>query len=173
MTTEIQHEPGPVDSLIADCRIARKRLKETPPEDLEAVVGELRNNVYPMIMAVLEQVAEVDEVIQEVIDQHDSFIQRDLAAQILQTVAVGGALAEEVKTLLPTLDDDLKKKKFVDLIKAFEHSAELTVMGVADAADEDEDEDEDEDDNEEKVETEVVAPIVAAAPAEVEGKTNV
>ena len=138
--TEIEHTPGPVDSLIADFRLAIKRLKEAPLKSLKDVNQELIFNTYPSMIALAEQIAEVDDVIQEVVEQQDSYIHPSLAAQILSTVAAGGVLIEEIKKI-PL--DDLQRKRLDDLVAQFEHSAELTIMGVSDAttdADADEDE---------------------------------
>jgi len=145
---------SPVESLIADCRLSRKRLGAEPLADAEAMTKELRNNVYPMFVAVLEQIAEVDDVIQEVVEQQESFIEPELAEQILTTLAAGGALVEEVKTLLDDMDE-LRRKKFQKIIEAFVHAAELTYMGVSDAADmrqlgDDDDDDDGDDDDEDK-----------------------
>lgn len=147
MTEETKHSPGPMDSLIADFRVARKRLKESPPTTVEGMIEELRNNVYPSMIALAEQVAEVDEVVLEMSEQQDSYIQSELAAQIFSTIALGGQLLEEVRSLLPEMSDDLAAKRVKDLLDGFEHSMELTVMGVSEATIEDEDEDEVDDDD--------------------------
>jgi hypothetical protein len=161
---DTEHTPGPMDSLIADFKLSMKRLKDTPLKTPEDVTKELRFNVYPSMIALAEQIAEVDDVIQEVVEQQDSYVQPDLAAQILSTVAAAGMLAEEVKRALPALDD-LTRKKLLDLIRAFEHSAEITVTHVAEATveeytpgddeNEDEDEDDENEDDEEKTPVEI------------------
>lgn len=147
MKTETDHTPGPLDSLIADWRISRKRLKENPPTTIEAMVAELRDNVYPSMIALAEQCVEIDEVVLEMSEHQDSFIQRPLAAQIFQTVALGAQVVDEVRAFLPELSD-IAAKKVGALLSEFERSLELTVMGVSDAAADDEDEDDEDDDTE-------------------------
>jgi len=170
MTTETEHTT-PMDSLIADFNLHIKRLKKTPPTSVEEMTKELIFNVYPSMIALAENIAEVDEVIQEVVEQQDSYIRPELAAQIFATIAAGAVLIELTQELMPDLDD-LKKKKLADAIKAFEKNAELTAMGVGDAItdpgddDEDDEDDEDEDDgetdeDEEKTPVEVPQPAVA------------
>jgi cobalamin biosynthesis protein CobT len=156
--SETDQIASPTDALIADVRISRKRLKDEPPKSIAALVDELVNNVYPTIMAALEQIAEVDEVMQEVVEQQESYIHPRLAAQIFQTIALVGALINEVKKLEV---DDLTRKKLADLMAALTHSVELSAMGVGEAttdfdvdADGGEDEDDDNDDGEDDGEDE-------------------
>jgi hypothetical protein len=137
-----------MDSLIADFRVARKRLKESPPTTVEGMIEELRNNVYPSMIALAEQVAEVDEVVLEMSEQQDSYIQSELAAQIFSTIAIGGQVLEEVRNLMPEMSD-LTAKRLKDLLDGFEHSMELTVMGVSEATIEDDGEDGDDGEEEE------------------------
>lgn len=120
-----------LDALIADFRLRRKALKERPITSFEQLNAELCNNFYPCMEALAEEIREVDAVIQEVVEQQESYIDPELVAQILQTLALGEALAREVEKLLL---DDLTKKKLEEIIKAYRHSAEVTTMGVADAA---------------------------------------
>lgn len=120
-----------LDALIADFRLRRKALKERPITSFEQLNNELCNNFYPSMEALAEEIHEVDAVIQEVVEQQESYIDPELAAQILQTIALGEALAREAEKL-PL--DDLTKRKIEEIIKAYRHSAEVTTMGVADAA---------------------------------------
>lgn len=155
---------GPIDALIADFRVSRKRLlswvtEELPKTDtneaIKFVVMEIANNVYPSLIAEAEQIAEVDEVIQEVVEQQDSYIQPDLAAQILHTATLGESVVTEVKKVLNEIND-LKRKRIKELLDAFEQSVEITVMGVTNASvivdsnteNDDDDNESDDEDNE-------------------------
>ena len=170
MTEQQDHTPGPVDSLIADFRVARKRLVESPPDTVEGMVAELRNNVYPSMIALAEQIIEIDEVVLEMSEQQDSFIQQELASQIYQTIAIGSQVLEETRNMIPEMSD-IAKNRVTDLLDGFEHSMELTMMGVSNATvdpdDEDGDENEDEDDPskedeiEESQDVEIPLPIAA------------
>lgn len=157
---ETEYASGPLDTLIADFRVSRKRVLRYLAEDFEDadikdslryVINEIANNIYPSFIAEAEHIADVDDVIQEVIEQQQSFVHPELAAQIFHTIAIAVSLIEEIKKVAPGFDD-LARKKFVDLIAAFEQSAELSVMGITDATpdeSESDDEDGDEDKNEE------------------------
>lgn len=145
---ETEHTAGPVESIIADVRVSRKRLLKwvesdlpnmEPGEAIRYLVVEMANNVYPTIEATLEQVAEVDEAVLEMVDQQGSFIQPELVAQIFQTINIGGTICDEIKKLNL---DDLTKKKLSDLTAAFEKSAEITTMGVTASMTDGDDEDE-------------------------------
>jgi sugar-specific transcriptional regulator TrmB len=162
MSKPEQFTPGPIDALIADFKINRKRLKEHTPKSIKELTDELCNNVYPSMIALAEQIAEVDDIMQETIEQQDSYLQQEAAAQILHTVALAGGLLVEVEKIVPTLDD-MTKKRVEALIKDLEQSMELTSMVVTDATvdfdteDEEGTEDEDEDEDEEE-EEEIVIP---------------
>ena len=156
---EVDHTPSPTTVLIRDFRLNRKRLLQWLPDVLEKaetledlkgalayVVGEIANGVYPSLIAEAEQIAEVDEVIQEVVDQQESYLHPELSGQIFQTLAIGGALAGEVRRVAEDLDDDLKRKKLNDLVDAFVKSSELTEMAVNEASSFDDDDDDDDDD---------------------------
>lgn len=134
---------GPIDSLIADFRLNMKRLKEAPLNSFQAVNEELYNNIYPSVIAITEQIFEVDEVIQEIVEHHESYISIELAGQISETIAIGFALIKVIKEL--KIENQLAKKRLSDLAGAFEKSAELTMMGVSDATPEDDEDDEDKD----------------------------
>ena len=137
---------SPMDSLIADFNLSIRRLAETPLKSIKDINDELRLNLYPSLIAIAEQVAEVDEVMQEVVEHQESYIHPQLTAQIFQTIAIALELTKEVKALEL---DDFTKKKLTKLITAFEHSAELTAMGVNEATTDidDDDDDDDDDDN--------------------------
>lgn len=146
--TEPDHTPGPMDALIADFRVTRNRLRDSPPTTIKAMVEELRNNVYPSMIALAEQIAEVDEVVLEMSEQGDSFIQPELAAQFFSTIAIGAQVLEEARNFLPEMSD-LARKRVKDLLDNFEQSMELTFMGISEATvdpgDEEEEEEEGED----------------------------
>lgn len=149
-------ETSPTDSLIADFRLSMKRLKETPLSTPEAVSRELQLNVYPSLIALAEQIAEVDEVVLELTEQGDSYLQPELAKQIFEMIALGAGVVDEARKLLPSVDD-LARKRITELLDGFEKSIELVIMGINDAVVDDDDDDdgtgddkdEDEDDKDE------------------------
>lgn len=140
---DTEHAAGPIDSLMADFRLSIKRLKETPLKTIKEVNQELQLNVYPSMMATLEQILEIDDVVEEMVNHQGSYIQQELAAQIFHTVALGGGLAEEIRHIISSMDD-MSRKRMEDMLADFEHSMELTIMGVSNATVEPGDEDDDE-----------------------------
>ena len=138
-----------IAKLITDCEKSRKRLISNPLATSGDVSRELANNVYPMIKAVLEQVLEVDDVVQEVIEHTESFVQPDLAEIIFSALAAGGAIAQLVKELIEHGElDDLRKKRLLDATKTWEELAGLATLAVADAAASDDSDDDSDDDSE-------------------------
>lgn len=144
-----------IRSLIKDAGQSRQRLLANPLATSSQVSAELANNVYPMLQAMLTEMVEVDEVVQEMIDQTESFIQPELAEQIFASIAAGGHLAKLVVELVNGEGelDDLRKKKLTDAVAAFETLTIPVVAAVNEAAVGDEngtdDEDEDEPENDE------------------------
>lgn len=145
---------GPIDSLIADIRVSLKRLKKAPIESWDALNRELQFNAYPTMLAICEQIAEVDDVIQEVVEQQESYLQPELAAQILKSIALGAALVEEVKKMITDLDD-VARKRWSELLAEYEKETELAIMGLQDAmidGDDDGDDGDDSDSDDEETE---------------------
>jgi hypothetical protein len=165
---------GPIDLLTAQIRVSKKRLKKTPIDSWDALNRELRFNVYSTMEAICDQIAEVDDVIQEVVEMQESYLQPETAAQLFKSFALGELMVEEIKKLIPTFDD-VTAKRWNELITEYEKETELAVMIIQDAiedpgpgeGDEDEDESESEDgdddsdgDDEEKTPVEIpVKPI--------------
>jgi hypothetical protein len=160
---------GPIDSLIADINISLKRLKKTPIDSFDALNKELRFNVYPTMSAICDQIAEVDDVIQEVVEMQESYIQPEAAAQIFKSFAVGALVVEEIKKLISDFDD-VTAKRWNELLAEYEKETELAAMIVQEAIEMDEgpgDEDEEpepepetESDDEDKTPVEIpVAPV--------------
>lgn len=112
---------SPADQLVQDFEAAIERLVAKPIMDFEQLNSELRNNVYPSMMALAEQVSEVDGVIQEVVEQQDSYVTDDLGGQILGVFATALILAEEIEKLSL---DDLNKKKLGEIIKHLRETAQ-------------------------------------------------
>lgn len=129
---DTSYQASPMARHIAELKVAQKKLHSSPPETLEDVVREIRLNVYAFMIAQAENSAEIDEVVQEMVEPQESYVQPELAAQIQATITLGGVLAELATNLALPLDD-LTKKKVSDAVDAFNHSVELTVMAVNDA----------------------------------------
>ena len=127
---------GPIDLLTAEIRVSKKRLKKAPIDSWDALNKELRLNLYPTLEAICEQIAEVDDVIQEVVEMQESYLQPETAAQIFKSFALGEVIIEEVKKLIPDFDE-VTAKRWNELIAEYEKETELAVMIVQDAIDED------------------------------------
>lgn len=139
---------GSIDTVIADYRRSANRLKKKPIDSWEALNNELVNNVYPSLIMLAEQQAETIDIVDEMADHHDSYIQPDVAEQIFTTVALGSKAAEFLRAQAEALDD-LAKKKLLSFIDEFERSLELTTMTVASITVTGDDDDGDDDDGDE------------------------
>jgi len=138
----------PLESLVADFKFSVSRLGKTPPDSVRRLVDELKNNVYPSLIALAEQLIEVDGVIQEVVEPTESYLTRDLADLIAMTIACGGMLCSMVEGMLESMDD-MTKQRAKKLVEDFTRSANQASIGVALAAGDDEDDDEDSDEDSE------------------------
>lgn len=135
-----------MNGLVADIRALRKRLREKPLMDLQQFNNELVNNLYPAMEALAEQIAEVDGVIQEVVEQQESYLHPEFAAVIMGALALGEELAKAVENLEV---DDLTRKKLHHLVAAYRLAAGQAAAGVADATVFEQDEEDTEDGGEE------------------------
>ena len=120
-------------------RAAQSKHLDTRPE--------LVNNVYPMILQLLEacneRFTEVEEAVNSIIDETETIIQTDEAETIVQALDAGMLLAEAAEKY-PDLAPLVASYK--DLAtKAAELVGEVTL-----ADDEDDDDDDDEDDDEDE-----------------------
>lgn len=128
--------------VIADIQNAQKRAAAAT--FLEAK-REVADYVYPLLESLFEhfneRLEETEAAVSELIDQNGSYIQQDLAAQILSTLEIGNHLAEEVLALLKTAPlDDFTKRKLAEAASAFKPAAEQTIQAVLEiSVDEDED----------------------------------
>lgn len=143
-----------VETLMKDCEAARRRLVENPLATSSAVSAELANNVYPMIKAALSEIIEVDEIVQEVIEQTESFLQKDTADQIVAALTAGGQMAKLITDLIQEEAgsiDDLRAKKFADAVAVWTAAAVPAAKAVHEAMiTDDDDEDEDDEDGDSK-----------------------
>jgi hypothetical protein len=151
-----------IQFLIKDCKGARKRLLESPLATSAQASSEMANNMYPLLEAILKEIAEVDDVIQEVIDQTESFVQEDLAEAIYAALTAGGQLVSQVAELLSSGDlDDLRKRKLADAAAVYEALAAAAVAAVHDASsdsdDDSDDDDSDDDSNDDSDDTAIEA----------------
>jgi hypothetical protein len=144
---QIETTTGPIAALIADINVACRRLASIQFETPDDVRAELLNNTYPAIVELAKQTAEVDEIVAEMSEQQGSFIEPELAAEIIAALALGTQLVEEIRKFKL---DDVSKKRVVELCAAYERAAEVASMSIASAASGEDDED-DEDDEEPQV----------------------
>ena len=166
---DLEPNPRPTDVVKADLRRTRKHFlaeaKAIREHDLSAiktnkekfewlqgkiasVLEEQANNTIPLLDSSLDQIAEVDEVVEEFISQGESYIQSELAAQIFEVIGLSASMHQELTKLLP-LVDDLQRKRLSEMLDEWERSAELTVMNVNDATSEEDEDGEDDEDGDE------------------------
>ena len=123
---------SPAEILLGDIKQMRQRLQKKPLATIADVNRELRDNTYPTLEAIVDQIVELDGVIQEVVENQDNYLQEDTAARILAALATAAALAEMVKEFLPELDD-IRRKRFEDAIQLFEVSAQAAAEEISEA----------------------------------------
>lgn len=139
-----QSEPvaSPIESLIADIKIAARRLSQRSFASVDDAHAEFRDNVYPTLVQICEQMMEVDEIVGDYIENRGSYVEPALAAQIFGALILGSQLVGEVRKLVL---DDVTRERVVKLCDEYERAAEVASRSVGDAVEEVED---DEDDDE-------------------------
>lgn len=137
--------------IVAD--IERLQKKASEAKYLEAQ-KELANNVYPLlaelVRAVDERLARTETVVVDLIEDSDSVIQPELAAQIYGCIELGQQLCDAVDAAQV---DDVTKARLAEIAQAYRIAANIVIREVAevaiepDDAEDEDDEDEDEDDS--------------------------
>lgn len=133
---------GPLGRVVADLHLLISNLKKNDKADIRQ---ELVFNTYPAMIALAEQIGEIDDAIQELVDQQESYLQPALAGLIETALAIGRELATEISKL--AISDDLAKKRIADLVKAYSQSAEMASLAVREAIIDDDEDDNDDTDN--------------------------
>lgn len=112
---------------------------------------ELVNNVYPLMMSMLEAVEErfqnLEVVLAELVEGSASVVHEDLRGALDNVINLGMSLCDLVGQLKL---DELNAKKAADIVSAYKEAVAIAVEGLDDAAvedDEDEDGEGDEDDD--------------------------
>lgn len=167
----------------ADTKLARKALKNadwaeiSTEEKAQALRVELCENVYPLLESVsrigqklAEGIEELNGVVSELVEDEESFITPELSDQIGFALGAGQAIAAELLKILPSVTDELLKKRLEDGVKSYQRAAEIAWEGIANAAG---DEDDDEDDEEEDKDGNHEDLLPPAAADSSEGETNV
>lgn len=154
MTTPKEQPTGPIDQILADCNIFRRRLKSLDPETVTVgdLLMEMTENLIPLIIATNEQIAEVDDVVLELTEKEGSYLEPMVAQQLQTTFALGDAVITVMREFIAQIDNDIATKRYTELCDGFEQSLEISKMAVESiivaSADDDDDDmnEEDEDD---------------------------
>lgn len=133
-TITMEEVAGDIQRALSQC------IKTQTPLETRA---ELANNVYPLMLALIESVntrcLESEELVQSLIDESETIIQPEEASQLDETFLLG----EELCTHLETLElSDVTKA----LVSKFKESLSKTKDTMSDFVLEDADLDEEEDD---------------------------
>jgi hypothetical protein len=157
-----QTQSNPLDRIKADCSVVAKQIKTMIAGDAEvtskAVLEQIAYNVVPLISALADEVAEVDDIVQEVVEREESYLHPEIGQQILGTFALGQAvLAIMREHLLPNMDD-IARKKAAELCDGFEKSMELSIITVTAIVDDDGDDDDDDDVDPDETDTPIEVP---------------
>ena len=133
---------NPVTVLIGKRNAIAKRLKS---DDFDAA-AELRA-VVELLGGMLEHHLEVDDVVTEMVDQQGSYIQPELAFQLVAVLTACGQAMAEMRDIAIGLDDDLRRKRALDMTNALEEGIEQAIFLIQDVTVEDDSEDDDDDDS--------------------------
>lgn len=139
-----------IEDAVADINHQIKRCVGSKAVETKA---ELVNNVYPLMLNVVEALAarqaETEEIVAQLLGEGESIVQPEFAAQIAEALAAGGALASAIAEAQM---DEVTKQRLMNLVADFSEKtaavevalSELTLEDVEEPEDDDEDEDEDE-----------------------------
>lgn len=139
-----------IEDAVADINHQIKRCVGAKAVETKA---ELVNNVYPLMLNVVEALAarqaETEEIVAQLLGEGESIVQPEFAAQIAEAFAAGGALASAIAEAQM---DEVTKQRLMNLVADFSEKtaavevalSELTLEDVEEPEDDDEDEDEDE-----------------------------
>jgi hypothetical protein len=130
----------------ADAKLHRERIEKTrakivalPAEkQIEALLVELTENVFPMfeatVDAVIEDVAStVDDLagaVDELIDQTEEVLHSDTATKLVSVLELGRLMANELEALSPRMDD-LTKKRIGELAHTYRQAAIIVQTHLA------------------------------------------
>lgn len=144
------NEATSVEDVIADINHQIKRGAGAKALETKA---ELVNNVYPLMLSVVEAFAarlgETEEIVAQLLGEGESIVQPELAELIAAAFGAGGEL---VKAVEAAPMDDVTKQRLMNLVATFSEKtaaveaalSEVTLEDVEEADDTDEDEDEEE-----------------------------
>jgi hypothetical protein len=124
---------NPVETLIADLQAATQRLKDAPLKTTSDVQRELTLNVYPCMIAVAEQLAEVDGVIQEIVEQQETYLRPEFAALVFAVLGAGAALVETAEKMPQDLLDDVSRHRLQEAIMAWSAISSQLQQALEDA----------------------------------------
>jgi hypothetical protein len=167
----------------ADLVAYSERIAAASPSSLD-LHAELSNNILPILAGlfegigedVLDELADHEGAIDELMDQSTDVLHPDTAVKIAGTIEFGKAIAIELETLVKKVKvDDLTRKRIKDLISTFREGAaasldiiqQITIPldELPDDEDEDDVEGEEPDDAEPAIEADADEPEQAAGAA--------
>lgn len=128
-------------SLKADTKLARERILEAkyeglPDEVAKVVRDELAQNLWPWLEAFCEEVdaelGDLNEGLDQLIDQNDSILQPEVAAQFVSLLELAKLYIKETKDLVGDLDDEVRRKRLRDLAKATLQQYEISIETIKD-----------------------------------------
>lgn len=120
---------GPtLESLIADfgAHIARLGALDANEATAADVIAELRDNAYPSLVALAEEMRELDAAVAE-LDEDEESLDGESSIQIAAALGAGGDLAAAVSEMLPTIEDESKREFLSGLVDRFQASARVAV----------------------------------------------
>lgn len=110
-----------------------------PPPAIEDVVAFLRHTMWPTIEAAVDEVAQIDECVEDLLNASEDILQPETARLFAALVVAGRAMATELtKRLGP---GDAETKKLVSGFLELATSAEAAIVEITVPEDDEEDED--------------------------------
>ena len=147
-----------LDTLIDDVRGAQKRAQKATY--LEAK-NELATNVYPIIEMLVQKLRQHENLLGNVLEQTESFIQTELASDINSVLQIGAQLANLILGIQPGVPiDPTGLQQLKQIAGAYLQAAQAVAESVENVAvpgdeeeveDDEDDEDEDEDEDDEQI----------------------
>lgn len=136
--------------LKADSELHRKRLLSYASSAVD-VRSELADNLWPYLgelvatikQEIVDELEEQGQAIAEIIDAEGSVLLPDFAARLVGALELGKVLTQELEKRLADDENEVQRKRWLDIVHQYQRAAEVCVQEIADVTLEPEEVDED------------------------------
>jgi hypothetical protein len=115
--------------LKADCELHRKRLLDSKLP--ESIKGELAGNLWPFMDSLIDEFEMLAGAVDDLLEDQENILQPEFTARIIGVFNHGAVVCQELATLVESLDDELKKKRLLELIANYRQNAQVVANEVA------------------------------------------